>query len=538
MGNQIWCVPLGADLALVYAPFHGLTTLVNRASAELLHARLQDKTVPVGEASEWILKLEVPADEPKRYDGRPDPLYLGLIPTRACMLRCAYCDFPSEQVSGAMSFDMIRQTVDGYAELLRGCKASEWQMHFFGGEPFAAYKEVVFALNYAHRHADALGLRTHFEVTTNGFYSKEKALWIADRFDTVVLSMDGFPEVQDRHRPAPGGRGSFDTVCRSADIFARGNCELIIRSCISEENTDSLPEWAAFVSERFFPAAVVLEPMIESPLARRNGLNSPDPARFIRIWTKAHRVLRAEGIPLIYSSGEITSLKTSLCPMGRDAVIAAPDGELGGCWRIAETRRADGVDLSFGRITESGLDIDMDALNRQRVLSETNRERCRNCFCFAHCAGGCLLNRDRNTDFCRMTRAVTLWQLLERLGHGTLGDQLIASGTFMDRLAEESDFSVSDRLFAEWPENRIPEGIPSDIERTNTDLRPVGIFEMTEAPERGWVRDGNVYRIADVRNVNVKTLEGADALRFQLEHAGMDPADTEKVWAALTEGAG
>ena len=536
MNNQIWCVPLGADLALVYAPFHGLTTLVNRASAELLLTRQRDSSTFLDKDSDWILKLDEPGHEPARREGSPDPLYLGLIPTNACMLRCAYCDFPSEQASAVMSFDRIRQVIDGYAALLRECGASEWQMHFFGGEPFAAYKEVVFALNYAQRRADEPGIPTHFEVTTNGYYSEEKAAWIADRFDTVVLSMDGFPEIQDRHRPAPGGRGSFETVCRSADIFARGNCELIIRSCVSAENTDCLPEWAAFVSERFFPSAVVLEPMIESLLARRNGLNPPDPDRFIRYWTKAYRVLRKAGIPLIYSSGEVTSVKTSLCPMGRDAVIAAPDGQLGGCWRIAETRMADGVELGFGKVTDTGLDIDMDALDRQRALSEANRERCRNCFCFAHCAGGCLLNRDRNAEFCRMTRALTLWQLLERLGYGVLGDELMSSRAVIDRLAGETDFTLSDRLFTEWPEDRADYDASSAAEMPERKIRHTGFPEMPEDPDLGWARDGKVYRIIDVRNGSVKTLEGADALRFQLEHAGLDPVDAGKVRTALEEG--
>ena len=89
-------------------------------------------------------------------------------------------------------------------------------MHFFGGEPFAAFKEIVFAVNYARRKASELGIPSHFEVTTNGFYPEERASWIAENIDTVVLSLDGFPETQDRHRPGPNGAESFPTVCRSS----------------------------------------------------------------------------------------------------------------------------------------------------------------------------------------------------------------------------------------------------------------------------------------------------------------------------------
>ena len=536
MENQVWCIPLGADLALVYAPFHGLTTLVNRASAELLCARQRDRSVPLDEASEWIRKLEVPGSEPVRKKYAPDPLYLGLIPTSGCMLRCAYCDFPSGQASRVMPFDMIRQAVDGYADLLRDNGAADWQMHFFGGEPFAAYKEAVFALNYARQRADELGLPTHFEVTTNGYYSEEKAVWIAEHFDTVVLSMDGFPKAQDRHRPAPGGSGSFSTVSSSADIFAAGNCELIIRSCISAENVTEMAEWAAFIADRFFPETVVLEPMIESPLARRNGLHAPDPDTFIRHWTEAYRVLRREGIPLVYSSGEITALKTSLCPMGQDAVIVSPEGRIGGCWRIAETPVCEGIDLRFGGLTGDGLRIDMNALERQRELQTENRERCRNCFCFAHCAGGCVLNRDRNAEFCRMTRALTLWQLLERLGYGKLGDRLLCFRDFTDRLADETDFSCSGVAMNDWPEFEWKDDPGASAEEPRAVPRTGDLPAAPADPDRGWLRDGRTYRVIDVQSGSVQSMTGLDALRFQLDHAGLSSADRETVLNALCGG--
>ena len=94
-------------------------------------------------------------------------------------MECAYCDFAALRSHPVMSFDRIREAVDGYADLLRDIHAAEWNMHFFGGEPFAAFREAVFAVNYARRKAGELGIPTHFEVTTNGYYSEEKCRWIA-----------------------------------------------------------------------------------------------------------------------------------------------------------------------------------------------------------------------------------------------------------------------------------------------------------------------------------------------------------------------
>lgn len=534
--SRIWCIPLGEGRALLYAPYHGITTLVNRASVDCVRRFLCDPEREIPEGLEWISSLRGPGNVPEVRHGDPDPLYLGLIPTRACTMQCAYCDFAPDRAYPRMSFDLIRRAVDGYAGLLRKCGAGEWQMHFFGGEPFAAFRESVFALNYARQKAAELGIPTHFEVTTNGFYPEDRCRWIADNFDTVVLSFDGFSDTQNIHRPAPGGQDSFMTVCRNADIFAHGNCELIIRSCVSSGNIDELPKWASFIAERFFPASVVLEPMIESPLARRNGLCPPDPDRFMQSWTAAYRILRSQRIPLIYSSGEISSLKTSLCPMGQDAMIVTPDGAIGGCWQLAENRRQAGIDLGFGTVTADGLRIDREALDHQRDLSAENRERCRNCFCYAHCAGGCLLNRENKTDFCRMTRALTLWQLLEQLGYGRFADILLADKSFSAQMAKDSDYSLYSSELPEdiaypsgWETGSPEPDLPFDFSRLT-------LPQLPPDPVQGWVRDGDRIFLTDADRGFIDVPEGDEALRFQLEHSGMSAADVGKVWTALHGG--
>ena len=532
MKSDVWCVPLGTDLALIYAPFHGISTLVNRSLAEIISRCLRDADEPVPEVAAWIRDLRRPGKKPERHRGAPDPLFFGLIPTRGCMMQCAYCDFVTLRRHPLMTFDMIRRASDGYAELLSGKENAEWNMHFFGGEPFAAYKEIVFAVNYARRKAAELGIPTHFEVTTNGYYSEEKCRWIAENIDTVVLSLDGFPETQDRHRPGPNGAESFSTVCRSADIFSRGSCELIIRSCVSAENAEKLPEWAAFLSRRWAPEGVCLEPMIASDLAKKNGLVPPDADIFARNWAAAHRVLQKEKIRLVYSSGEISTVRNSLCPMGQDTLIISPDGRIGSCWQLAENQETTGVDLHFGKVSAAGLDIDEGLLEQQRELSESNRERCHGCFCYAHCAGGCMLNRERNRDFCRMTRTLTLWQLLEQLGYGTVADELISDKAFTAWLSAKEDFSCDDPDFSDDSDVRFGSGNVS-VPDCETGFGGFILPPLPEDPVRGWIRDGSRIILGNMDEDFVKVLEGKDALRFQIEHAGMNKTDIAAVWDAL-----
>ena len=558
MPNDVWFLPLGPEPVLIYAPFHGISTLVNRAMAEVVCACLRDGSEPVPEDAPWIESLRGAGKRPEMRKGLPDPLFLGLVPTRGCMMRCAYCDFVTAREHPQMSFAQIRSAVDGYARVMREAGRSDWNIHFFGGEPFAAFKEVVFAVNYARSSAEKAGASVHFEVTTNGFYSETKARWIAEYIDTVVLSLDGFPEVQNRHRPGPGGQESFDTVCRSADIFSRGSCEFIIRSCVSAENAENLGQWASFLAKRFQPEAVCLEPMIESDLARQHGLTPPDADVFVRNWADAFRVLEAEKIRLVCSSADLTSLNPSLCPMGRDALIVTPEGEIGSCWQLSENQPSEnhfhGTDgrnspttgncqpatdnresataFHFGSLGTDGMEIDEGSLNGQRQLVESNREGCRGCFCYAHCAGGCVLNRERSGNFCRITKALTLWQLLRQLGYEAWADQLIADRSFLDRLENITDYRS---LLPGFDTVAIDSSLPPSDTRS-----PVGSFPLTDRgslsdAKSGWIRDGNRILIADTVGNFVKVIEGQDALRFQLEHSGLTAADAENVWAALTE---
>lgn len=532
MPKDVWFLPLGQEPVLIYAPFHGITTLVNRTMAEIVFACLRDSSKPVPGDAPWVGSLRGEGNRPEMRVGPPDPLFLGLVPTRGCMMRCAYCDFVTVREHPLMSFAQIRMAVDGYARVMRDAGRSDWNIHFFGGEPFAAFKEVVFSVNYARSLAEKVEASVHFEVTTNGFYPETKARWIAEYFDTVVLSLDGFPEVQNRHRPGPEGRESFETVCRSADIFSRGSCDFIIRSCVSAANAESLGRWAAFIARRFQPEAVCLEPMIESDLARQNELTAPDADVFVRNWADAFRVLEREKIRLVCSSADLSSISNSLCPMGKDALIVTPEGEIGSCWQLSENQRLGKPDLHFGSLRADGMNFYQDSLDAQRRLVEWNRECCRGCFCYAHCAGGCVLKTERSGNFCRITKALTLWQLLRQLGYESMADQLILDRSFLDRLADTADFRS---VLPGFETDVVFAGPSASEDHPAAEPFPLPDFCTAGDAKIGWVRDGDRILIADTVGGFVKVPEGREALCFQLEHSGMTAADVEKVWTALTE---
>ena len=135
-----------------------------------------------------------------------------------------------------------------------------------------------------------------------------------------------------------------------------------------------------------------------------------------------------------------------------------------------------------------------------------------------------------------MTRALTLWQLLERLGYGKPGDRLLCFRDFTDWLVDETDFSCSGAAMNDWPEFEWKDDLGASAEEPRGVPRTVDLPAALADPDRGWLRDGRTYRVIDVQSGSVQSMTGLDALWFQLDHAGLSSADRETVLNALCGG--
>ena len=143
-----------------------------------------------------------------------------------------------------------------------------------------------------------------------------------------------------------------------------------------------------------------------------------------------------------------------------------------------------------------------------------------------------MLKTERSGNFCRITKALTLWQLLRQLGYESMADQLILDRSFLDRLADTADFRS---VLPGFETDVVFAGPSASEDHPAAEPFPLPDFCTAGDAKIGWVRDGDRILIADTVGGFVKVLEGREALCFQLEHSGMTAADVEKVWTALTE---
>ena len=436
----VYALPV-LDRWLVHAPLHGATALVN--SAALARLRDRDNGAPAGRVAELDdLLAREPQSEPRPHQGPLRPQFLGLIPTRACNLRCLYCGFgaaqaPCEQMDPRMAV----AAVDWMADEVQREGGQTLDVHFFGGEPMAAPDVVEVAAHRTRAAAAERGLTPRLEAATNGVYSEDRARFLGDYFDWVVLSFDGPPDIHDRHRPAAGGRGSFEAVARTARILSRSPADFSLRICVSQHNVSRLAETARWFCDDFQPATIDIETLQPTPESEQAGLLPPDPYAFAANYWRAAREAERYGVRATYSAALTEAPRATFCPVGNDALIVSPDGRLSACYLPEGEWQARGLDLNLGRFDDGAIRLEADCIERARSLPAA-QPRCQQCFCRWSCAGGCVVNHsypgcpETYDGFCIQTRILTACSLLG----ASLADDLLGDRAAMEALAfERSD---------------------------------------------------------------------------------------------------
>jgi len=424
--DNCFVIPVDSSF-LVYSPLNGITVLLNRAGVRELKEQLfsftRDHCNPESPLYPLVKDiLESPVKVPVRRSGNIDPEFIGIIPTRSCNGACNYCDFGSQNASSLkMSFQMAAGFVDWYANLLKSGNRNKMEIHFFGGEPMNARDVIEAAVQRARLVCADNKLIPYFEISTNGQFDARDARFLGQYFNKIVLSLDGFAEVQDKHRPLKGNKSSFRNAIETAKIIGDSNAMLCIRSCVSRENIQSMEEFTRWMCENLKISTINFEILTSNPQSDSAGLFPPDPVEFAIRFQKSREIANDFDIEVVYAS-DISSIPAiSSCPVGKDTAIVTPDGRISNCYLMPESWQNAGLDLGFGFIDDSGLIIiNNGKVSDIRRMTE-NKKRCTNCFCKWSCAGGCHVgntfpgSNPAYNDFCKQTRLISAFTLLSDL---------------------------------------------------------------------------------------------------------------------------
>ncbi|MBU0703103.1 MAG: radical SAM protein [Chloroflexi bacterium] len=447
--SDVFAVPV-ADKFLLYAPLHNLAALVDLTAAlRLRDGLLTGDPVAPGPLSEIVRVLNGGAEPPPApRQGDFVPPFLGLLPTRGCKLSCQYCGFLTPQESEVMNLELARDAVNWYMDTVRQVGAQHAEIHFFGGEPFCVEEVLDITVHLARIRAEEIGCTVRFEVATNGVFGEERCRWAADNLDTIVMSLDGPAEIQDRYRPYRGGQSSSETVERSARILSAGAANLFLRACVTSQTVAHMPEIAARFCDDFRPSGVCFESLQPSEQSSAAQLEPPDPWDFAHNFIQAAWVLESHGVEPVYAAADARARRVSFCPVGQDVAIISPDGTISACYLLRRDWEAKGLDLRLGRMGDGRAQLRADAVASVRSLNVHTKPFCAHCFCKWHCAGGCHVNHAPSGPpgaydrLCIQTRIISLRNLLKAMGQ----DRLVPEWLGDREVVERSVYQASDSL--------------------------------------------------------------------------------------------
>ena len=141
------------------------------------------------------------------------------------------------------------------------------------------------------------------------------------------------------------------------------------------------------------------------------------------------------------STADLSLRTVSSCPVGHDALIVSPSGEINACYLPNESWEAKHMDMHLGFLEDNEFNIAQSDLDRVRSYELGQKTLCQNCFCRFHCAGGCHVNHPANgepgayDDICIHTRLVSIGKLLLRLNERNDLEEWLQDRTTLERSA-------------------------------------------------------------------------------------------------------
>lgn len=433
LNTELFSIPIENNQYIIYAPlrqaaFIGNSSMVNFI-ADLKMGSYNQDLDPDGSLIDFLSRLEIvnSADEQlpiTTFEGEPQPTSVTLFMTTACNLRCTYCyasagDTPLK----SMTIETAKKGIDFIIKnaIKRGEKHIEVAYHG-GGEPTANWMVMTESFAYMKEQAKNYGLTSSAGVATNGVLKDGQIDWIINNLDSVSLSFDGTPEVNDLHRITVQGKGSSAKVIHTLHRFDEAQFTYGIRLTVTKDHINKLPESVQFVCENFKPVRIQVEPSYQ--LGRWEEAPSAETEDFIAAYRQAQIIAKEFGFDIYYSAARVGLLTNHFCGITQDTFALSPDGNVSACYEVFSEDLRFSDTFFYGKPDQNGgYTFNLPVLNHLRVQAVQHRDFCQGCYAKWHCAGDCYhkalsINGKEEfigSDRCHITRELTKDQLLDKI---------------------------------------------------------------------------------------------------------------------------
>jgi uncharacterized protein len=329
-----------------------------------------------------------------------DHLTAELMLTSDCNMACSYCiarDLPQ----ATLSIEDGQKAIDLFIRLGNG--ASSVEITLTGGEPFLVFPLAERLVCHAEEQTRAACMDVSFVVKTNGTILNDAIIdFIHVHRLKVVVSIDGPPNIHDRHRLTKQHYPTHSIVLRNLTSLLEHDVECVASVTAHPDACATLFDNVRQLYE------IGIEHIDIGPVYGTVNWSEADIGSLVNSLLDSGRYMREvtssggrlEVGPLYRASEHVGGvLKDSWgCHAASTNLAFMPNAQIVGCSSLAMLA-ARYPELVIGDIVDG---VNTDALERFLELAQADakqRPHCQSCEAAPNCTGGCLaINLSQNGD--------------------------------------------------------------------------------------------------------------------------------------------
>jgi uncharacterized protein len=268
------------------------------------------------------------------------------------------------------------------------------KIKYAGGEPLLRYSLILELHTYAQSLADTYGLVLEEVVLSNGTLLTAE---MARNFKTLgirlMISLDGFGDYHDSHRPYASGRGSFKDVMEAVDLALANGLSPTISVTVSSRTAVGLPKIIKWLLDHDLPFS--LNFYRENDLSVLHGDMRLDERKIIDGMLAAFKVIESDlpkrsFLGSIVDRANLSFPHEHACGVGQNYLVFDQNGRVAKCQMQIQQAVTDlhvEDPLALIRSDQTGI----------QNYSVEEKTGCKTCEWKSWCAGGCPLETHRVT---------------------------------------------------------------------------------------------------------------------------------------------
>lgn len=389
--HEIYPIPVGDYFGknkeaclMVYAPLKNQFFLATPQQVEEMEKQLEN-----GMPDELLKRLTKVEQQETQEVSVDTFCTLHLLLNEKCNFHCKYCYSAQGRSTAELTMEQIRPMLDYFLSGSRKAVKERTVMFMGGGEPMLSWSLLKEATHYAEQVAHEQGVNVHLSLTTNGSIMDEQMLtFLKEHQFTVQISFEILPDVQRKQR------GTYERVAENLKRLTELGINNYVRSTITAENVDRIPEMVDYCHEHFpLVKKMSCQQVVDPEYFTSKELVGDFFLRYFRSYQEGTKRAESYGIALRSSSSHLLnySKRERFC---FNLVCLTPYGTLTLCPDVSSPNEPDYKNSVIGELRKDGhIEFNHKAFERLTYGNIHTIGKCKTCYARWNCGSGCPSSR-------------------------------------------------------------------------------------------------------------------------------------------------